>query len=193
MHYLYNNFLGIQVQTLCETLKENDRKHTEAFQLAEQKYEALCAGFEVNDQGQTETLADQLMAANEEAARFVQSHLCMANMRVFNWNWVWICLGQARKRTKHPCNWHFAKSSWPLSKKTPGTAHPKLAMIKQICRKPRRKWPNYRWVFCRNKLFWENLINNQIKHWYTGWPDKGKRGCISTAKRTNVLEKNRYK
>ncbi|ERL92400.1 hypothetical protein D910_09714 [Dendroctonus ponderosae] len=70
-----------QVQSLCETIKENDRKNTEALALAEQKYEALCAGLEVNDQGETETLAEQLMAANEEAAR-ARTEIKQASMQL---------------------------------------------------------------------------------------------------------------
>lgn len=59
----------LQVQSLFEALKDNDKKDSEAFELAEKKYEALCAGMEVNDQGEAETLAEQLINAKEEASR----------------------------------------------------------------------------------------------------------------------------
>lgn len=58
-----------KVKSLFETLKENDKRDSDAFALAEKKYEALCAGMEVNDEGKTETLAEQLMNAKEEASR----------------------------------------------------------------------------------------------------------------------------
>ncbi|XP_060524474.1 structural maintenance of chromosomes protein 2 [Cylas formicarius] len=58
-----------QVQDLFENLKENDRKDREAFALSEKKYEALCAGMEVNDEGEAETLAEQLIKAREDASR----------------------------------------------------------------------------------------------------------------------------
>ncbi|XP_050294064.1 structural maintenance of chromosomes protein 2 [Anthonomus grandis grandis] len=58
-----------KVKSLFESLKENDKRDTDAFALAEKKYEALCAGMEVNDQGEAETLAEQLMNAKEELSR----------------------------------------------------------------------------------------------------------------------------
>ncbi|KAL1506874.1 hypothetical protein ABEB36_006156 [Hypothenemus hampei] len=58
-----------KVQSLFEQLKENDRVDGEAVDLAEQKYQALCAGMEVNDEGEAETLAEQLMNVKNEALR----------------------------------------------------------------------------------------------------------------------------
>ncbi|XP_066148443.1 structural maintenance of chromosomes protein 2 [Euwallacea fornicatus] len=58
-----------QVQSLFEKLKENDRLDSEACALAEQKYEALCIGMEVNDEGETQTLGEQLMKAKEDASK----------------------------------------------------------------------------------------------------------------------------
>lgn len=57
------------MQSLFETLKENDKLDSEAYELSEKKFEAVCAGMEVNDQGETETLAEQLMSAKEEASK----------------------------------------------------------------------------------------------------------------------------
>ncbi|XP_030762291.1 structural maintenance of chromosomes protein 2 [Sitophilus oryzae] len=58
-----------KVQSLFETLKENDKRDSEAFSLAERKYEAVCTGMEVNDQGESETLLEQLMNTKEEASK----------------------------------------------------------------------------------------------------------------------------
>ncbi|XP_076267905.1 structural maintenance of chromosomes 2 [Rhynchophorus ferrugineus] len=58
-----------KVQSLFETLKGNDQRDSEAFALAQKKYEALCTGMEMNDQGESETLFEQLIHAKEEASK----------------------------------------------------------------------------------------------------------------------------
>ncbi|KAJ8984301.1 hypothetical protein NQ317_012271 [Molorchus minor] len=58
-----------KVQSLFETLKENDAKDNEAFALSQRKFEAVSAGMEVNEEGETETLQEQLMHAKEDATK----------------------------------------------------------------------------------------------------------------------------
>ncbi|KAJ8926989.1 hypothetical protein NQ314_020550, partial [Rhamnusium bicolor] len=58
-----------RVQSLFDTLKENDEKDNEAFALSQRKFEAISAGMEVNEDGEAETLQEQLINAKEEAAR----------------------------------------------------------------------------------------------------------------------------
>ncbi|XP_025830258.1 structural maintenance of chromosomes protein 2 [Agrilus planipennis] len=56
-----------QVQSLFEKLKNDDVEDNEAFALSQRKYEAICAGMEVNESGEAETLQEQLMNAKQEA------------------------------------------------------------------------------------------------------------------------------
>ncbi|CAH1965905.1 unnamed protein product [Acanthoscelides obtectus] len=56
-------------QSLFETLKGNDEKDNEAFDLAQKKFEALSAGMEVNEEGEAQTLQEQLMQAEGEASK----------------------------------------------------------------------------------------------------------------------------
>lgn len=56
------------VQSLFETLKKNDENDAEAFALSQRKFEAISAGMEVNEDGEAQTLQEQLMKAKEEAA-----------------------------------------------------------------------------------------------------------------------------
>lgn len=58
-----------KVQSLFETLKQNDQRDNEAYMLSQRKYEAACAGMEVNEEGEAQTLQEQLIHAEEEAAR----------------------------------------------------------------------------------------------------------------------------
>lgn len=58
-----------KVKSLFEGLKENDAKDNEAFALSQRKFEAISAGMEVNEDGEAETLQEQLMNAKEEAAK----------------------------------------------------------------------------------------------------------------------------
>lgn len=57
-----------KVQELFETLKQNDAKDAEAFALSQKKFEAVSAGMEVNEEGEAQTLQEQLMKAKEEAS-----------------------------------------------------------------------------------------------------------------------------
>lgn len=56
-----------KVQNMFETLKENEEKDNAAFDLAQKKFVAFSAGMEINDDGESETLQEQLMKANSEA------------------------------------------------------------------------------------------------------------------------------
>ncbi|KAK9888184.1 hypothetical protein WA026_000453 [Henosepilachna vigintioctopunctata] len=58
-----------KVQALFDTLKVNNENDKEALIVAQKKYEALVAGMEVNDEGKTQTLREQLMIAKQEAAQ----------------------------------------------------------------------------------------------------------------------------
>lgn len=62
---------------MFESLKENERVDREALDLAQKKYQALCVGMELNDDGETETLAEQLMKAKEEASRYISNLLLL--------------------------------------------------------------------------------------------------------------------
>lgn len=57
-----------KVQSLFETLKENEARDKEDLSVAQKKYEALAAGMEVNEEGKTQSLQEQLMTAKQEAA-----------------------------------------------------------------------------------------------------------------------------
>lgn len=57
-----------KVQSLFETLKENEAKDKEALSVSQKKYEAVAAGMEVNEEGKTQSLQEQLMVAKQEAA-----------------------------------------------------------------------------------------------------------------------------
>lgn len=57
-----------KVQSLFETLKQNDANDADAFALSQKKFEAISAGMEVNEDGEAQTLQEQLMKAKEEAA-----------------------------------------------------------------------------------------------------------------------------
>ncbi|XP_018577903.1 structural maintenance of chromosomes protein 2-like, partial [Anoplophora glabripennis] len=58
-----------KVKLLFESLKKDDAKDNEAFALSQRKFEAISAGMEVNEDGEAETLQEQLMNAKQEAAR----------------------------------------------------------------------------------------------------------------------------
>nr|XP_023023013.1 structural maintenance of chromosomes protein 2 [Leptinotarsa decemlineata] len=58
-----------KVQSLFETLKENDKRDNEGFALSQRKFEAVSAGMEVNEDGEAQTLQEQFMQAKEEAVR----------------------------------------------------------------------------------------------------------------------------
>lgn len=70
-----------KVQSLFETLKKNDVKDAEAFALSQKKYEAVSAGMEVNEDGEAQTLQEQLMKAKEEAA-IANTEFKQASMRL---------------------------------------------------------------------------------------------------------------
>ncbi|GJQ74462.1 SMC2 [Trypoxylus dichotomus] len=55
-----------KVNDLYETLKSNEASDAEALAACQKKYEVTCAGMEVNDSGQAETLMSQLMSAKQE-------------------------------------------------------------------------------------------------------------------------------
>lgn len=57
-----------QVRSLFEKLKENDASAKEAVAACQRKFEALSAGMEVNDEGETQTLQEQLMSKTNENA-----------------------------------------------------------------------------------------------------------------------------
>lgn len=58
-----------KVKSLFESLKGNDAKDNEAFALSQRKFEAISAGMEVNEDGEAETLQEQLMNAKAEATK----------------------------------------------------------------------------------------------------------------------------
>lgn len=82
-----------KVQSLFETLKQNDAKDTEAFALSQKKFEAISAGMEVNEDGEAETLQEQLMKAKEEASR-ANTESKQASMRLD------FCQSQLREKQK---------------------------------------------------------------------------------------------
>lgn len=51
-----------KVKNLFEELKGNDTNAKEALAACQRKFEALSAGMEVNDEGETQTLQEQLMS-----------------------------------------------------------------------------------------------------------------------------------
>lgn len=51
-----------KVQNLFESLKNQDAADAEALALCQKKYEVMCTGMEVNEQGQAETLKEQFMS-----------------------------------------------------------------------------------------------------------------------------------
>lgn len=51
-----------KVQSLFQQLKDNDAADTEAFAVAQKRYEAVSAGMDVNEEGKAETLQEQLMS-----------------------------------------------------------------------------------------------------------------------------------
>lgn len=57
-----------KVQSLFESLKQNDANDAEALLLSQKKFEAISAGMEVNEDGEAQTLQEQLMKAKEDAA-----------------------------------------------------------------------------------------------------------------------------
>lgn len=57
-----------KVQSMFEKLKQNDANDADAFALSQKKFEAISAGMEVNEDGETQTLQEQLMKAKEEVA-----------------------------------------------------------------------------------------------------------------------------
>ncbi|CAG9864049.1 unnamed protein product [Phyllotreta striolata] len=68
------------VRTSFETLKTNDEKDTEALNNAVKKLEALGTGMEVNDEGETQTLQDQFMKANQDAMQAATDAKIAANV-----------------------------------------------------------------------------------------------------------------
>lgn len=52
------------MESLFNKLKENEAADKEAFSASQKKFEALNVGMEVNDEGKTETLQEQLMSAS---------------------------------------------------------------------------------------------------------------------------------
>ncbi|KAL3287448.1 hypothetical protein HHI36_001919 [Cryptolaemus montrouzieri] len=58
-----------KVQSLFDSLKDNDAKDKEAVVFAQKKYEALVGGMEINDEGETTTLQEQLILTKQEAAQ----------------------------------------------------------------------------------------------------------------------------
>lgn len=50
-----------KVQGLFQQLKDTDEADNQAFALSQKKYEAISVGMEVNDDGEAQTLQDQLM------------------------------------------------------------------------------------------------------------------------------------
>lgn len=51
-----------KVNDLYETLKNNEASDAEALATCQKKYEAICVGMEVNDSGEVQTLASQLLS-----------------------------------------------------------------------------------------------------------------------------------
>lgn len=58
-----------KVKSLFESLKESDVKDNEAFALSQRKFEVISAGMEVNEDGEAETLQEQLMHAKAESIK----------------------------------------------------------------------------------------------------------------------------
>lgn len=50
-----------KVNDLFESLKQNDEKDNEAYNQAQKKYEAICAGMEINESGEAQSLQEQLI------------------------------------------------------------------------------------------------------------------------------------
>lgn len=51
-----------KVQNLFQSLKDADAADTEAFAASQRKFEAVSAGMDVNEDGEAETLQEQLMS-----------------------------------------------------------------------------------------------------------------------------------
>nr|XP_022902308.1 structural maintenance of chromosomes protein 2 [Onthophagus taurus] len=54
---------------LFDSMKAAEDADKEALAICEKKYEAICAGMEVNDEGEAQTLKDQLISAKEQAKK----------------------------------------------------------------------------------------------------------------------------
>lgn len=59
---------------MFEQLKHDDEVDNEAFAASQRKYEAVCAGMEINDEGKTETLQQQLINTRSIVAQAQCEH-----------------------------------------------------------------------------------------------------------------------
>jgi structural maintenance of chromosome 2 len=70
-----------KVQAMFAKLKEADQRDTDAFLKSQKRYEALSAGMELNEEGEAETVLEQLMNARQEAAK-ANTEMKQASMRL---------------------------------------------------------------------------------------------------------------
>lgn len=70
-----------KVQGMFQKLKNADKADSDALEIAQKRYDALIAGMEINEEGEAETLLEQLMNARQESTQF-NTKVKQGNMRL---------------------------------------------------------------------------------------------------------------